>query len=95
VSFTKDQQVRRMPNGFYGSCEGPIGGLYLPQSVWNVLQRESIATFDQLKAVAERIDQFPGIESKMALVVREEIARVAVLNVHPERGRPHNSWQVA
>ena len=57
--------------------------------------RESIATFDQLKAVDERIDQFPGIEPKMALVVREEIARVAALNVHPERGRPHNPWQAA
>jgi hypothetical protein len=57
--------------------------------------RESIATFDDLKNVAERIDQFPGIEPKMALVVREEIARVAVLNGHAERGRPHNPWQAA
>lgn len=81
-----------MPNGFYGSCEGPIGGLHLPQSVWNVLQRENITTFEQFKAVAERIEQFPGIEPKMALVVREEIARVAVLNVRPEKGRPYDPW---
>ncbi len=84
-----------MPNGFFGSCEGPIEGLHLPQSVWNVLQRENITTFDQFKAIAERIDQLPGIAPKMALVVREEIARVAVLDLRPDKGRPHNPWQAA
>jgi hypothetical protein len=73
---------------------------HLPQSVGNVLQRENITTFDQFKAVAERTDQLPVIplpviEPKMALSVREEIARVAVLNVRPEKGRPHNPWEAA
>jgi hypothetical protein len=66
-----------MPNGFHGSCEGPIGGLRLPQGVWNVLHRENITTFDQLKAVADQIEQVLGLEPKMALVVRADIARVA------------------
>ena len=84
-----------MPNGFHGSCEGPIGGLNLPQSVWNVLQRENVTTFDQLKAVADQIERFPGIEPKMVLVVREEIARIAVLNGLLDKGRPHDPWQAA
>jgi hypothetical protein len=82
-----------MPNGFHGSCEGPIGGLHLPQSVWNVLQRENILTFDQLKAVADRIERLPGIEPKMLLVVRDEITRVAALNGLPDTGRLHDPWQ--
>jgi hypothetical protein len=90
-----DQQGRRMPNGFHGSCEGPIGGLCLPQSVWNVLQRENITTFDQLKAVADQIEQVLGIEPKTALVVREDIARVAALADALSKGRPHNPWQAA
>jgi hypothetical protein len=84
-----------MPNGFHGSCEGPIGGLRLPQSVWNVLQRENITTFGQLKAVADRIEQFPGIAPKMALVIRDEIARVAALAEAPGKGRPYSPWQAA
>ena len=82
-----------MPNGFHGSYEGPIGRFRLPQSVWNVLQRENITTFDQLKAVADRIEQFLGIEPKMALVVRDEIARVAAFADASGKGQPHNPWQ--
>ena len=66
----------------------------MPKRLERAAER-NITTFDQLEAVAERIDQFLGIEPKMALVVREEIARVAVLNVRPEKGRPHNPWQAA
>ena len=79
----------------HGSCEGPVQGLRLPQSVWNVLRRENITTFDQLKAVADRTEQFPGIEPKMALAIREDIARVAALDDALSKGRPHNPWQAA
>ena len=92
---TTDQQVRRMPNGLHGSCEGSIGGLRLPQSVWNVLRRENITTFEQLKAVADRIEQVLGIEPKTALVVRDDIARVAAFDDTLSKGRPHNPWQAA
>ena len=92
---TTDQQVRRMPNGFHGSCEGPIGGLRLPQSVWNVLRPENITTFEQLKAIAEQIEEILGIEPKTALVVRDDIARVAARDDAPSKGRPHNPWQAA
>jgi hypothetical protein len=84
-----------MPNGFHGSCEGPIGRFRLPQSVWNVLQRENITTFDQLRAVADRIEQFLGIEPKMALVVRDEIARVAAFTEASGKGQPYSHWQNA
>ena len=79
----------------HGSCEGPVQGLRLPQSVWNVPRRENITTFEQLKAVADQIEQVLGIEPKTALVVREDIARVAALDDALSKGRPHNPWQAA
>jgi hypothetical protein len=84
-----------MPNGFHGSCEGPIGGLRLPQNVWNVLRRENITTLDQLKAVADQIEQLPGIEPKTALAIREDIARAGAVTEALGKGRPHNPWQAA
>jgi hypothetical protein len=62
---------------FYDTCAGPIGGLYLPPLAWDVLQREKIQTLEQLVDIADRLEQVVGIESRMAEVIREALARVA------------------
>ena len=62
---------------FYDTCAGPIGGLYLPPVAWGVLQRETIQTLEQLVGIAGRLEQFDGIEPRMAEVIREALARVA------------------
>jgi hypothetical protein len=62
---------------FYDTCAGPIGGLYLPPVAWGVLQRETIQTLEQLVDIADRLEQFDGMEPRMAEVIREALARVA------------------
>jgi hypothetical protein len=62
---------------FYDTCAGPISGLYLPPVAWDVLQREKIQTLEQLVDMADRLEQVVGIESRMADVIREALARVA------------------
>jgi hypothetical protein len=42
-----------------------------------VLQRERIQTLEQLADLADRLEQFDGIEPRMADVIREALARVA------------------
>ena len=62
---------------FYDTCAGPIGGLYLPPVAWDVLQRETIQTLEQLVDIADRLEQFDGMEPRMAEVIREALVRVA------------------
>ena len=57
---------------FYDTCAGPIEGLYLPPIAWEVLQRENIHTIDQLRANADRLEQFDGISAGMAHMIRLE-----------------------
>jgi hypothetical protein len=63
---------------FYDTCAGPICGLYLPPVAWNMLQREEIQTLEQLVDIADRLELFDGIEPRMAEVIREALARVAL-----------------
>jgi hypothetical protein len=42
-----------------------------------MLQREKIQTLEQLVDMADRLEQFDGIEPRMAEVIREALARVA------------------
>jgi DNA-directed RNA polymerase alpha subunit len=65
-----------MPH-FYDTCAGPIRGLYLPVIAWEVLGRENIQTIDQLRADADRLEQFDGIGSRMAQVIRQALVHVA------------------
>jgi hypothetical protein len=66
-----------MPGHFTDRCAGPIRGLHLPLPVWSILSDEGITTIDQLRAVAEDLEQFPGIGPKLAQITREELARVS------------------
>ena len=68
-----------MANYSTDSWNGPIRGLHLPLIVWDVLINEDITTLDGLRAVADQLEQFPGIGVKMAQITREEIARVLAL----------------
>jgi hypothetical protein len=62
---------------FYDTCAGPIGGLYLPPVAWDVLQREEIQTLEQLVDIADRLEQFEGMEPRVAEVTRGALIRVA------------------
>lgn len=67
-----------MPSPAFENTDGPIPGLRLPLYVWKMLQRDNIATIDQLRAVAGNIEHLvPGIGPKMAHAIRAELARVA------------------
>jgi hypothetical protein len=55
-------------------CAGPIDGLSLPPMAWDVLRREEIRTIDQLMAKADQLEQFDGIEPRMAQVIRQALA---------------------
>ena len=59
---------------FVDICAGPIGGLYLPPMAWDVLRREEIQTIDQLMANVHQLEQFDGIEPRMAQVIRQALA---------------------
>ncbi len=64
-------------SGYYEVCAGPIASLRLPYATWDVLMRDGITTLDQLKAVADRIDEVPGVGRKTAQLIHDELARVA------------------
>ena len=80
-----------MPH-FYRTCAGPIGGLYLPPIAWDVLQRENIQTMDHLRANAHRLEQFDGIEPRMAQVIRQALAHVASSEERPLSKTPYDPW---
>jgi hypothetical protein len=61
----------------HGHCPGPIGGLRLPPKAWYVLRRENITKISKLHAIADRLERFEGIGSKMAQAIRAELTRIA------------------
>ena len=76
----------------YETCQGPIGGLYLPSNAWEALHRENIGTIDQLKASVGWLELYEGIEPKTAQVIRLELARAAPPEGHTsDEGQPC-SW---
>jgi hypothetical protein len=72
---------------FYDTCAGPIEGLYLPPVAWEMLRRENIGTIDQLRVNADRLEQFDGIEDRMAQVIRQALAQF-----RPSEELPYDSW---
>jgi L-fucose isomerase-like protein len=62
-----------MPH-FHDTYAGPLGGLYLPRIAWEALRQEGIHSIDQLMAHADRLEQFDGIEPKIAQVIRQALA---------------------
>jgi hypothetical protein len=75
------------------TCEGPIEGLFLLPSTWEVLHRENIETMTQLRAMAGWIEQIPGIRLEAAQLIRGELARMKSLEQHfPGDSWPHSSW---
>ena len=55
---------------------GPIKSLCLPRHAWEGLQKHGINTFDQLVAVAERLERLERIGPKTAQVIRKELVRI-------------------
>ena len=81
---------------FMEAVKGQLETPHLPQSVWNVLQRENITTFDQLEAVAERIDQFLGIEPKNGTRGQRRDRPCSSPQCAPREGPTYyNPWQAA
>ena len=80
-----------MPH-FYDTCAGPIEGLYLPPLAWEVLRRENIDTVYQLRANVDRLEQLDGIGSRMAHVIRQELARNTLPEESTSRGERLNAW---
>ena len=72
----------------YETCQGPIGGLYLPSNAWEALHRENIWTLDQVRANVGWLDLYESIEPRTARVIRLELARVA-----PSEGQTSHEGQ--
>jgi hypothetical protein len=73
-----------MPHGKWERYGGPTRGLRLPLNAWDALQRESITTIEQLRAVADRLETLPRIGPKTAHLIREELARVTAASKPPD-----------
>jgi hypothetical protein len=80
-----------MPH-FYDTCEGPIEGLYLPPIAWEVLKRENIQTMDQLRAHADRLEQFDGISVGMAHMIRLALVYTAPFREQTPNTPQYTSW---
>jgi hypothetical protein len=71
----------------YETCQGPIGGLYLPSNAWEALCRENIGTLDQLLASVGWLELYEGIESQTAQVIRLELpVSLPPKGIHLTRG---------
>jgi hypothetical protein len=57
-----------------------------------VLRREDIGTLDQLRAQADRLEQFDGIEARMAQVIRQALTQFAPSEEPPSGKKPYDSW---
>jgi hypothetical protein len=57
--------------------DDPFSGLRLPMSVWRALVKAQIATLDQLKAAAARIETVPGIDPESAHIIKDRLERMA------------------
>ena len=77
---------------FYDTCAGPIADLYLPSIAWDVLRRENIGSLDQLRASADRLEQFEDIEARIAQVIRQALAQFAPSEEPPLGKQPYGSW---
>jgi DNA-directed RNA polymerase alpha subunit len=77
---------------FYDTCAGPIADLYLPPVAWDVLRRENIGTLDQLRVSADQLEQFEGIEARMAQVIRQALAQFSPSEEPPLGRNPYSSW---
>jgi len=79
-----------MPH-FYDTCAGPIEGLYLPPSLGKCCG-ENIHTLDQLRANADRLEQFDGISVRMAQVIRLALAYVTPFEEQISNTKQYDSW---
>jgi hypothetical protein len=66
-----------MANYYNIRSGGPIKNLHLPLSAWVALKRAGITKLDQLRAQVDRIQRFDGAGPKTALLLKQELARVA------------------
>jgi hypothetical protein len=57
-----------------------------------VLRRENIGTLDQLRANADRLEQFEGIEARMAQVIPQALTQFAPSEEPPSGKGPYGSW---
>jgi hypothetical protein len=80
-----------MPH-FYDTCAGPIEGLCLPLLAWDVLHRENIDTINQLRAKADQLEQLDGIGSRMAHIIRQELARATAPEEQMSHAEQLDAW---
>lgn len=80
-----------MPH-FYDTCVGSIEGLCLPLLAWDVLRRENIDTINQLRVKADQLEQLDGIGSRMAHIIRQELARATALEEQMSYGEQLDAW---
>jgi hypothetical protein len=59
----------------HGNRPGLTKDLRLPPRAWYVLRRENITTMSKLRAVADRLERFDGIETNLVQAIRVELTR--------------------
>jgi Holliday junction resolvasome RuvABC DNA-binding subunit len=61
-------------------------------AAWDVLDRESIRTVDELRKHADRLERFDGIGSRMAQVIRQELEHVVSSDERTSGQEQTDSW---
>ena len=66
-----------MPRSPSQNPDDPFDGLLLPMSAWKALEDAKIASLEQFKIVAPRLEQIRGMDPETARVVKDRLDRWA------------------
>jgi hypothetical protein len=55
----------------------PFGGLLLPVSAWKALEDAQITSLKQLKTIAARLEQIPGMDREIAQLINDRLDHCA------------------
>lgn len=77
---------------FCDSCAGPIPGLYLLPVAWDVLHRQSVRPLEQLRAKVDQLEELDGIEARIAQVIRQAPAHLALSEDGAGGAEQYGSW---
>jgi hypothetical protein len=86
-----------MPRACSHGPDDPFDGLLLPISAWKALEEAHITCLEQLKSVAPRLEQIPGMDPETAQVINNRLERLAARRTVQVRlifpKRPHRTVQ--
>jgi hypothetical protein len=83
-----------MPRSPSQNSDDPFDGLLLPMNAWKALEDAKIASLEQLKTIAPRLEQIRGMDSETAQIIKDRLDRLAARRTVQVRlifpKRPHH-----